>query len=234
MKKLLTICLGLGLFSQQAFAVTTETVTGENFAGYANSVLATTGGFMTDLGNSTSPGPWSSSLSDIYGRVTDTSAGSNILGTQNNSAITLGFSTPVVDGSGNDLKLFFVGNNGHKFDVTIGGASMSYTLGAGTNTTGFFDPAFSTDPIIALAINLSDFTGLAGSSFDRISVAIGDGYCDGPIGMRPTTCPDITGPRSAVLSFVGTYNVAVVPVPAAVWLFGSGLLGLVGFMRKRA
>ena len=31
---------------------------------------------------------------------------------------------------------------------------------------------------------------------------------------------------------VGTFNLAPVPVPAAVWLFGTGLLGLLGFTRK--
>ncbi|MBI5783055.1 MAG: VPLPA-CTERM sorting domain-containing protein, partial [Gammaproteobacteria bacterium] len=29
-------------------------------------------------------------------------------------------------------------------------------------------------------------------------------------------------------------DVAVVPVPAAVWLFGSGLLGLIGVARRKA
>ena len=29
-------------------------------------------------------------------------------------------------------------------------------------------------------------------------------------------------------------NTSVVPVPAAVWLFGSGLIGLVGVARRRA
>ena len=28
-------------------------------------------------------------------------------------------------------------------------------------------------------------------------------------------------------------NASVIPVPAAVWLFGSGLLGLVGVARRR-
>ncbi|MFC1772592.1 VPLPA-CTERM sorting domain-containing protein [Pseudomonadota bacterium] len=31
----------------------------------------------------------------------------------------------------------------------------------------------------------------------------------------------------------GTVNVSAVPVPAAVWLFGSGLLGLVGMARRK-
>ena len=32
----------------------------------------------------------------------------------------------------------------------------------------------------------------------------------------------------------GTFTPAVVPIPAAVWLFGSGLLGLIGVARKKA
>jgi len=50
-----------------------------------------------------------------------------------------------------------------------------------------------------------------------------------------------TPANSVVLSFGGTMPfvvdvrvVPVVPVPAAVWLFGSGLLGLVGVARRRA
>lgn len=33
--------------------------------------------------------------------------------------------------------------------------------------------------------------------------------------------------------FDGTVNVSAVPIPAAVWLFGSGLLGLVGLARRK-
>lgn len=33
--------------------------------------------------------------------------------------------------------------------------------------------------------------------------------------------------------FTGTLNVSAIPVPAAVWLFGSGLLGLVGLARRK-
>ena len=36
----------------------------------------------------------------------------------------------------------------------------------------------------------------------------------------------------AANTVVGTFNLAPVPVPAAVWLFGTGLLGLLGFTRK--
>ncbi len=224
MKKSATVFLALGLFSLQGVAApVTESVTGETFAGYANSVLGKNGTFLTDLGNSSSGTNWSSNSSDIDARITDTSAGSNIVGTSDGAWIDLGFDMPVVDGVGNDLKLFFVGNNGHKVDVTIGGATQSYTLAPGANATGFFDPAYPTDPIIALNVDLATFSGLSGSAFNSMRLMIGNGYCD-----------DSAGPCSAVPSFVGTYNTAVVPVPAALWLFGSGLVGLVGFMRKRS
>jgi len=42
----------------------------------------------------------------------------------------------------------------------------------------------------------------------------------------------LTGSASSLS--IDNINVSAVPIPAAVWLFGSGLLGLVGFARKRA
>jgi len=45
---------------------------------------------------------------------------------------------------------------------------------------------------------------------------------------------DITLLESSITSFQFEYeNVAAVPVPAAVWLFGSGLIGLVGVARRK-
>ena len=62
---------------------------------------------------------------------------------------------------------------------------------------------------------------------------------DGVSGVRMATAPfpghganfDIT---SLTVTGVNTDDHAVVPVPAAVWLFGSGLLGLVGVARRKA
>jgi hypothetical protein len=34
-------------------------------------------------------------------------------------------------------------------------------------------------------------------------------------------------------SLQGTYALSSVPVPAAAWLFGSGLVGIAGFARRR-
>jgi hypothetical protein len=45
-----------------------------------------------------------------------------------------------------------------------------------------------------------------------------------------------TGERLSLLSGLGAHDglayVSTVPVPAAIWLFGTGLLGLMGYMRK--
>jgi hypothetical protein len=39
--------------------------------------------------------------------------------------------------------------------------------------------------------------------------------------------------QTGIHAFNATFDVAAVPVPAAVWLFGSGLAGLVGLARRR-
>jgi len=39
--------------------------------------------------------------------------------------------------------------------------------------------------------------------------------------------------RDLGLSYTWTLQTSAVPVPAAVWLFGSGLIGLVGFARRK-
>lgn len=53
---------------------------------------------------------------------------------------------------------------------------------------------------------------------------------------RAYTWDDFTnkGGQIADLSNVRAFSVSAVPVPAAVWLFATGLLGLVGVARKRA
>ena len=44
-----------------------------------------------------------------------------------------------------------------------------------------------------------------------------------------------TGPfPTEILSYNGTGTLSAVPVPAAAWLFGSGLIGLIGLARRKA
>jgi len=219
--KFLAVFLGAGLFSMQAQAVVIESITGESFAGYANTFVGTNTTLWTDLGSAATTTNWSTDATINAGRVTDTSAATSVLGDTVGAYVDLAFDASIFNGAGDDLKLFFVGGNGQGFSVTIGGITNNYNLAANVGDTTFVDPAYPTDPIISLALNLDSFSGLTtGDSYNQIRVMIGDGYA-------PATSP------SAVLSFVGTYNTSPVPVPAAVWLFGSGLIGLVGVARRR-
>lgn len=227
MNKSVATFVGLGLFSLQAQAMVVETITGETFAGYADSFISTNSVLGTDLGNSVDGSDWRFDLPTNAAVITDLSAGTSTLGVSDLSAgtstlgggpganyIDLGFDADLVNGDGNDLKLFFVGGKRHNFDVTIGNITKHYDLGILDGDTGSDDLAYG-DPILAQAIDLDSFVGLTGDSFSQIRLTIGDGYTL----------------DSAVPSFVGAYN--VVPVPAAVWLFGSGLLGLMGVARRR-
>ncbi len=218
MKKLLTMFLGLGLLSQQAFAVS---VLGENFAGYANTLDGTGGAVWVDLGGPDPMSPdYSNTTANITANITDVDAASWVVGNSAGAYLDLSFDAGVINGAGEDLKVFLVGGNGHTFDLTIGSETRTYSLAAGAGSTGAFDDLYGTDPIVALGINLDDFTTLSGpvSSF---RMTIGDGW----------GCGIDTGLCSAVPSFIGSNY--VVPVPAAVWLFGSGLIGLVGLARRR-
>ena len=42
------------------------------------------------------------------------------------------------------------------------------------------------------------------------------------------------GGTGGTWDYTWTFEVTTVPVPAAVWLFGSGLIGLVGLARRKA
>lgn len=122
---------------------------------------------------------------------------------------------------------------------TITGAtanSISTTIDLGTmlQITNFQERLYnySTNPGIT--------TGPAiGGSIDAWTSPIGT---VGTVAVLPTT---LLAPGTYVLqmrgnvtgtfggSYAGTMNFAPVPLPAAVWLFGSGLLGLGGLARRR-
>ena len=38
---------------------------------------------------------------------------------------------------------------------------------------------------------------------------------------------------SVCISMIGAANTSAIPVPAAVWLFGSGLMGLIALARRK-
>ena len=79
---------------------------------------------------------------------------------------------------------------------------------------------------------------IAGSSiyFGVIEIDLDDyGFDAGAVMNDPLSVNLVQDdPNIAVsLSMAGDLNSAVVPIPAAVWLFGSGLMGLVGVARRK-
>jgi len=126
--------------------------------------------------------------------------------------------------------------SGLQADGTGTGGTYEWISFAASSSPGVFDvAAFYTDSAL-----LGDPFPVTGSTFDFLSLnftviaapAVNpsdvtifnsvNGVWQDPLG-------DITG----VVFGDATVTVNAVPVPAAVWLFGSGLIGLVGIARRR-
>ena len=121
------------------------------------------------------------------------------------------------------------------------GTGVDLSSTSTTQAIGFIDPNVT---IAAGFLGntyavLSDHTGSKGNTADAGATA---GY---QVTMSAYITPDGNtvyerdefGPVNQQTSTIGTYLVQTspIPVPAAVWLFGSGLLGMIGIAkRKRA
>ncbi len=136
-------------------------------------------------------------------------------------AMTTGWYTPI----------FSVGTGGPGFSITQGTfVETSVGLTCNDGGSGFCAavPGPSTPShgtlTLTLAADLLSFTGVA-RVYQNIDLLAQDttGICIAEGGANP--CANNT------LTFSG---VAEVPVPAAAWLFGSGVLGLAGLKRRKA
>ena len=110
-------------------------------------------------------------------------------------------------------------NPGNANCVTVPG-SESITWG---NFSNVLNPGHAV-PASMATINLTAL-GAGTAVFTLIDDPGAGGWFDAAFG---DATPAFTG---ASVSIAG---VSVIPVPAAVWLFGSGLLGLIGIARRRA
>ena len=140
-------------------------------------------------------------------------------------------SAGVFNGAGADLALFFIWDqSGNAIDVTIGGQTQQLTLESVFDGQGDLQVAnnilwngtfYNNQQLSVAEVDLSSF-GIAGGAF------LGSDF---RVDMQRLSEVDVA------ISLVGALNttaVTAVPVPAAVWLFGSGLLGLVGVARRRS
>ena len=174
-------------------------------------------------------GSFSSNISSTETALSDASASSYVFSYDTPATIDLMFSdargaTSVYNGDGVDLSVFFVGAGTHQIGLTLfsGGANLgmdtlstiSYTGYCIDDGSGACESGSATDmPIFAMDIDF-DLFGIGTEAVDKIRM-------------------DVSG-ASAVPSLVGAYYTQpmVVPVPAAIWLFGSGL-GLFGLLARR-
>jgi hypothetical protein len=125
-----------------------------------------------------------------------------------------------------DNIFYYAGNNNGFL-----GASNSYVSSPATSATGFAGGSWG-----------FNFGGVAGwgTGFDNTLTGLNGGMKMTFLAIDPNSqdlapIANTFAGTWSVNAAAGTlnYNVSAVPVPAAVWLFGSGLLGLVGIGRRK-
>ena len=115
-----------------------------------------------------------------------------------------------------------------EWNITIAGVASNQSI---SNITGRTKPVF-------VAINIgpidNGFDAFSISDFNTINLVLGldkvaalDSNCAGPV----ESCIDVVG---GILVSDITWSLRAVPVPAAACLFASGLIGLIGVVRKKA
>ncbi len=158
-----------------------------------------------------SNGDFTTSGGTVAAVLTDHDPGTGAWSSSPGAYVQLGFSNPIVNGPGNDLALFELGTpDTFKLSLTLVGTTIQYL----SSDTGFTIGGYNLN---VATINLDDFGLPVGATVAQIVVGLD---VQSIYGRRPS------------LSLAGALDSA--PVPGAVWLLGSGLLGLVGMGRRRS
>ena len=106
--------------------------------------------------------------------------------------------------------------------------SYTWTLEQIDSPTSPYCSLFCDDPVLASQSYGSGSFFIVDSlyDFDSVPILSSGAYSIGVSGGS-------SGQTSSIMSYQANIVVSSVPVPAAVWLFGSGLIGLVGFARRK-
>jgi len=123
--------------------------------------------------------------------------------------------------AGDVSNLILQTTDGSGFNATLSGIIGTPASKSGTNTTYYGAYADQAGLALTAASTLYAITSQSGQP-NGTSFSLGTASLAGTIGAANLT-----------LNFAGN-TVSAVPIPAAVWLFGSGLLGLAGVGRRRA
>lgn len=142
--------------------------------------------------------------------------GMGITGNYTANSTTLTLNTATGTSGTDDLSTVMFGTPG-----TIVNGVISYDP---------FAPVFDVLQIGGWQLDLSTLTIDPNSTTEKLKLN-GTGWLFGDSGEVAATW---TFSANSASSYSMSVTATVVPVPAAVWLFGSGLLGLVGIARRRA
>jgi hypothetical protein len=204
--------------SGPSYSYATVTIDNEGLAGLVNFTVTINASILTDNAG-TNFGLQSFGFNVLTPGVATGLVAADIIGLPTNWSANVSLNPPQSGGTAQ--------NGLGKFDVVV--------ADGGTNRI---------DPSLSFSIDLGNdgsttddiFDYIAGSSLDNLFAAHITGFDDlNPLLPEDTGCViDSEGnatPECNLLTSV--YVTTAVPVPAAVWLFGSGLLGLVGMARRK-
>jgi hypothetical protein len=147
----------------------------------------------------------------------------NAAGWNNDLTDYLSFGLSINSGYQADLE--FLNINTRSSSTGPGTLKLFYSGDGFTSSLWTFNQA-NTNNISAI-INLSGLSNLTNSVEFRI-------YQDGNTAVNGSPIGSAGTFRINALELTGTVQPATVPVPGAVWLFGSALLGMIGFLRRTA
>ncbi len=130
--------------------------------------------------------------------------------------------TGIIDGLNN-----FTDITDQSFTLTATGTSTLTSGGSFTFISGLYDGTFT----VGGGLLTGSFTGMILDGLEAAPGLNGDvSFTGGTLQSGATGRLELALSNTSVAGKLG----AVVPVPAAVWLFGSGLIGLVGIARRKA
>jgi len=182
--------------------------------GFINIIVRTDGAFTHDMEIGDSPGSWApvETVSDVQSSI-NTSVGATGADSQQQANFIEGW--PAATGS--EMSLYDNQDVSFEYSVLIPFDSLG----------GPVDFAFTyveQAELYTYSFDAGFLDALVDNNFGSTMTLYGEVY-DTEMNLLPD---------AVIHSTTGfTYQPAVVPVPAAVWLFGSGLIGLIGVARRR-